>query len=383
MLHQIVNRFPEEMSFNEKPPLVSIYQTTHRTIFDQKKDLLVFKNLVKEVENALFKYDVNDATMILKRLNSLNEDKEFWDNNNSGIAIFVSKDKCIVYRLVEEVKELAVVGNSYHVTPLIKAYQFNDTYQLLGLSRDYFTIYQGNRYAFKEMEIDKSVFRTKTEVLGDQLTESYFTHGTYGGAKGPSMYHGHKDIQQEIDKDTLKYFRYVDNFVYEQFSKKSKLPLMLVALKEHQGEFRSLTNNPYLISENITISSEAMSIEALHQKTIMVIDEINDKKINKAITEFQNQEARSLGSTDIAQVAKAAFEGRVETLLIEENAHVYGKMDLNSGKIEFMNDLEADNNDILDDLAEMVMLKGGKVLVVSKDKLLSSTGLAAIFRYNM
>ena len=69
--------------------------------------------------------------------------------------------------------------------------------------------------------------------------------------------------------------------------------------------------------------------------------------------------------------------------MIEENAHVYGKMDLNSGKIEFMNDLEADNNDILDDLAEMVMLKGGKVLVVSKDKLLSSTGLAAIFRYNM
>ena len=59
-----------------------------------------------------------------------------------------------------------------------------------------------------------------------------------------------------------------------------------------------------------------------------------------------------------------------------------GKIDYKSGRIKFgeINSLECD--DILDDLAEFVLLNGGAVFILSKGKIPSTTGVAAIYRYN-
>lgn len=51
------------------------------------------------------------------------------------------------------------------------------------------------------------------EVFGFQTTEPSLTHGSYNGAGGSAMYQGHGDVQQEIDNDTEKAFKYVDTFV--------------------------------------------------------------------------------------------------------------------------------------------------------------------------
>ncbi len=383
MLYEVVHHFPKDMIFKEEGPLISLYQPTHRSFPDNKQDPIVFKNLIREIENSLKQTDnIDSIDSIMKPLYELKEDKFFWNNTSDGIAVLASQNKCIVYNLQNPVKELAVVANSFHIKPLIKAFQSTEDYQLLGLSRENFSLYQGNRNGFEEIMIDQDTPRTMKEVLGDQLSDSYLSHGSYAGAGGPTMYHGHGDVKQEIDKDTEKYFRYVDSYVYENYSKPSKLPLILVSLSEYHSEFKRFSNNPYLLEEGISKSIESLNLDEIQERAQIIIEAINMEKMQKMIESYKKAEAELLGSADLWQVAKAAYESRVETILIEEDKIVPGKIDDKTGIIKFGNIDSPDYDDILDDLAELVLSCGGTVFVLPKDKMPSCTGIAAIYRYS-
>jgi len=383
MLYEIVERFPQDMITKEDGPLISLYQPTHKSFPDNKQDPIVFKNLLRVIENSLKQRETDDLIdSIMKPFYELKEDTEFWSNTSGGLAVLASQNRCIVYILHSPVKEFAVVANSFHIKPLIKAFQSTERYHLLGLSRENFTLYQGNQFGFEEIAIEQGAPRTMKEVLGDQLSESYLSHGSYAGAGGPTMYHGHGDVKQEIDKDTEKYFRYVDSYVFENYSKAEKLPLVLVSLAEYHSEFKKLSSNPYLLEQGISKSIDALDLDEMSKRAQTIIDAINMEKIQKLADSYAKSEAKSLGSSDLTQVTKAAYESRVETLLIEEDKIVPGKIDDKTGKVKADDIDSPDYDDILDDLAELVLSSGGDVFVLPKDKMPCTTGIAAIFRYS-
>ena len=382
MAYEIAHRFPHEIIHQEKGPFVSLYQPTHRRFPENKQDLIVFKNLLRVVEKSLNqKYEKDLIGLIMKPFHELEEDTDFWNNTMDGIAVLASQDKCIVYNLQGAVKEFATVAKSFHIKPLIKAFQSMESYQLLGLSRNNFTLYQGNRDGFAEIALPPDTPRTQDEVLGKQLTDSYLSHASYGGTGSHAMYHGHGDAKQEIDNDTEKYFRYVDRFVMENYSKPSKLPLILVALTEYHSQFKSISDNPHVIEEGIHSSYDSLKIDELKIKALEIIKPINLEKMRKATESYKKAEAESSGSSDIAQVVKAAFESRVETILIEENRIVPGKIDLDTGEVRYGAIDGPDCDDILDDLAELTLMRKGEVLILPKDMMPSNTGVSAIYRY--
>jgi hypothetical protein len=96
---------------------------------------------------------------------------------------------------------------------------------------------------------------------------------------------------------------------------------------------------------------------------------------------FTEAEAKGLGSSDLKQVAKAAFESRVETVFVEEGRIVPGKIDEKTGEIQLGILEHPESDDILDDLAELVLFNGGGCIRSGKDKMPCTTGIAAIYRY--
>ncbi|HAS72932.1 MAG TPA: hypothetical protein DCS67_02175 [Clostridiales bacterium UBA8960] len=382
MLYKIVNRFPEDMIVDKVGPVVSLYQPTHRSFPENKQDLIVFKNLIQVIEKSLEELPNSDLkAAILKPLHALKEDKEFWNHTSDGMAVFASSSQCIVYKLNNPVNELAIVANSFHIKPILKAFQSIENYLLLGLSRENFSLYKGNRYGFENIKIDAEIPRTLSEVLGSQKTDSHLTHGSYNGTGGPAMYHGHGDAQQEIDKDTEKYFRYVDAFVLDHYSKAMKWPLILVSLTEHHSLFKALSSNPYLIEEGIKKSIDSLDLNEIQDKATVIIETINAEKYKVLKESFANAEADAMGSVDLEEIVKAAFESRVDTVYIEEDKIIPGKIDYETGKIKY-GDIDHPNyDDVLDDLAEMVLSNGGNAFVLTEDKMPCTTGIAAIYRY--
>ena len=383
MLYEIAHRFPKDMILKEDGPLISLYQPTHRTSPDNKQDPILFKKLLKNIENSLKQVaDLDFIESIMQPLQEIKDDKYFWNNTNDGLAVFASKSGCVVYHLNDAVQELTVVADSFHIIPLIKAFQTVVEYQVLGLSRENFSLYQGNRFGIEEIKPDPAAPRTMQEVLGDQLSEIYLSFGAHAGAGSPQTFHAYSDAKREMDKDTEKYFRYVDAFVTETYSKASKLPLILASLAEYQTEFMSLSKNPYLLKEGIHKSIDAMDLDELTNRAALIVEGRALEKIHKLLESFGEFESAGRASVDLEHVVKAACAGRVETLLIETEKIIPGKIDSDSGLIVLNETLDPGYDDLLDDLAEMVLTSGGKVKVLAREQMPGTSGVAAIYRYS-
>lgn len=382
MLFKIVNDFPTEILEETEGPFVSLYQPTHRHRPDNKQDVIRFKNLVKIIKDSLEKsYPKTEIEKILKPFYDLEEDVSFWNETLDGLAILATKNRGVIYKLQRPVKELAVVADSFHTKPLIRIFQSADRYQLLGLNRIEFKLYEGTRYGFTEIALEPGTPHTIEEILGEEYTEKYLTSGTYAGTEGVGAFHGHGSKKDEIDKDTENFFRHVDRFVYENYSKPSCLPLMLVSLPEYHPLFQAISHNPSLMSEGIKIAFDALSIKELSENAWEQIEPIYLERTNKIVDTFEEARSKSLASDDLGEIARAAWEKRISTLLIESDRIIPGKVNTRDGMLS-MGELEhPEYDDVLDDLAEMVFSGKGEVVVLPRERMPSASGAAAIFRY--
>ncbi len=382
-MYKFVNEFPNELILSESEgPYISIYQPTHRHGPENQQDPIRFKNLVREVENSLkMKYPKRDIEAIMKPLLALADDKEFWNHTYDGIGILSVDGETIIYNLKRSVKELAIVSNSFHIKPLIRIFQSADRYHLLGLSGKQFALFEGNRYGFDPVELGDDIPKTIDDVLGDKRTEAYLSAGAYGGRGGQPMFHGHGSKKDEIDKDIDKFFRFVDRVVLDEFSREEKLPVILVALDEHHGIFKEISHNPYLMDKGIKKNYDSLDIKELRESAWKEIEPLYIEKTKELVDEFENARAQDLGSDDIVQVAKAAVEGRIQSILIESDKVVAGKINKENGQIKSKDLENPEVDDVLDDIAEIVMKSSGKVVMLPKERMPSTTGVAAIYRF--
>jgi hypothetical protein len=87
-----------------------------------------------------------------------------------------------VIHLPVPVGELAIVSDNFHTRPLRRYLQSADRYHVLGLSQHEFHLYEGNRHALVEIELQEDIPNTIEAALGEELTDGHLTVASYGGA---------------------------------------------------------------------------------------------------------------------------------------------------------------------------------------------------------
>lgn len=380
-MYKIVNDFPNDLINATEGPFISLYQPTHRYSPENKQDPIRFKNLIKEVEMSLAqKYPKRDKKPILNMLNSIANDTKFWTYTNEGIAVFYAEGQTIVYKLNRPTKELVVVSDNFHIKPLIRKFQSADNYHALGLNREGFTLFEGNRYGVDEVDLDDDIPNNIRDVLGEDFSSSYIT-GRYGGTRGQGNYHGHGDKSKNTSRDTEKFFRFVDKAVLDNYSKQTELPLILIALPEYHNIFRKVSKNPYLLDEGIKKNYDISTIDTLKDDLWKAIEPTYLNMTGELVKRFENQRAQSLGSGDLASVAKACVNNQVHTVLIESDRVVPGRVNPITGALEEGELSNPEFGDLLNDYALLTLKYGGKVVMLPKDKMPTTTGVAAIYRF--
>jgi hypothetical protein len=219
-------------------------------------------------------------------------------------------------------------------------------------------------------------------VVGEELKELHVTARTYGaGAQGAATHHGMGSKNDIIDSDTEHFFRAVDRAVLEHHSQPSGLPLLLAALPEHHSLFRQVSRNPFLMLDGIDIHPDSLPIDALRERAWQVLEPHYLARLAGLVETFTEAKSKELGSDDLANAASAAVAGRVATLLIEADREVPGRIDAATGQIQFGDLAHPEVDDLLDDLGEWVLRKGGDVVIVPTERMPTQTGIAATYRF--
>jgi hypothetical protein len=144
---------------------------------------------------------------------------------------------------------------------------------------------------------------------------------------------------------------------------------------------RSVHTDPHPTKVTLDGGNDRTTDAELAAAARPVLDGLNQEEIAALGALFATREPQARATTDIAQAARAATLGAVDTLLVDIDEVVPGTVDETSGRVDFAEGPTASAYGVVDEIARRVILSGGRVLGVRKADIPRGKPLAAFLRY--
>jgi hypothetical protein len=363
-----------------EPPCVSVYMPTHRSYPDAQQDRIRYKDLVRQVEDRLAKtHPGQDAKAVAAKLHALEGDNEFWTSAKDGLAVLASPSRFDVFKLPRTVPERAEVADSFHVKPLLRVVQSADRFHVLCVSRERAALFEGDRYELHPLHAP-GVPLAITAGLADPRAagERYHTDVTGPGLRTDRVADGRGAREPEEMPERHQFFRAVDRALTDLVSNPTGLPVILIGNAENLAEFRGVAKNRAVLADAVTGDWTRWSMNEIREKAWGVFEKQYLARLAQLKEDFGTAQAHGRGTQDLYAAAEAARMGRIGFLLVDADRTLPGSIDLTTAAVT-PGDAEA--GDLLDDLAELAARNGATVIVVPSDRMPTTTGLAAIYRY--
>ncbi|MEN9281489.1 MAG: hypothetical protein RL594_424 [Bacteroidota bacterium] len=360
-------------------PCLSLYLPTHRTQPERRDDQTRYRQLVRHLNDSLeMAYGAEEVANLMQPFRALERDDTFWNTRRQGVAIFRAPGVFITQHLDRSVPEIAVVADNFHVKPLFRLLQTLEDYHVLCLTRESAQLFVGNRDGLQEVPFPTGSVLLINEILGEELSDPGFSRSNSGGT---DRIVPHTTIEDEVDKDTERFFRQVDRIVMEIASRPSGMPLVVASLPEQAALFHRISRNPRLVETSLTVNPFGIELRDLVDRVWQVMQPHMIAESRMLIEAYEEAAGHADGIDGIFAIAHAAVEGRIETLFVEDSRELPGKIDEATGTVIFDDLRVPDVNDLLDDIARIVLRHGGTVIVLPSEVMPTRTGAAAILRY--
>jgi Bacterial archaeo-eukaryotic release factor family 3 len=367
----------KEMTINEAVKLVNAKEATSISLY-LKTDYTGRDSATKAKGNMMRLYKtveeiIGRSVDVVSKNRLLAPLKRTLDNlritqSKGGIAIYHNEDFTGIVRITTNVSDLVVAAQSFHLKPILRSLQYHRNYYLLALrSRcaDLFLVTPDGHTKLDRVEWNAPV--------GSQLAE------TAKGAQGKLL---KVRRGKNLNKNAGENFGPLNQALKGHFEQK-QFPLMISGPSHLHEAFRGSSEYSYIMQQGLEGDTEYLDEKALLGLSGQVFEQFlleNDKHAAANFLEASNVGA---ASTNIAEIAVAAARGQVKSLLIAEDTHVWGLLDRTNGAIEILSEKEdATSDDLLDDLAELTLQKGGNVTVLPSAQMPHGVSIAAILRWS-
>jgi hypothetical protein len=373
-----------ELIEHRTAPAVSIFLPTHRTRAEREQDPIRLRNLLDQAESRLVSDGVRpaDARSLLAPGRELLDSGIFWSYLSDGLAVFLAPGWSRSFRLPLRLPELVVVGDRFHVKPLLDILTFDHRFFVLALSQKDVRLLEGSRHDVQQVDLG-DVPTSLAEVLKyDDLEREQNLHvSTRGGLGARAVFHGH-GAGGEVDHVLLeRWVRAVDDGV-QQVLAGQDAPLVLAGVGYEQAMFRAGTRYRRVLSEGIEGNPEQLSPEQLHERAWEIVEPVATEARRQAADRFREAAGRGSGAaSDIEHVIAGAVMGRVETLFVPVGVQVWGTIDPQTNDVVVHRERQPGDEDLLDRAAVETMLAGGMVYTVAPEELPGPGPAAALLRY--
>lgn len=263
-----------------------------------------------------------------------------WKRKSESIGVFVTKGFAGYMGLPFEVKNLAVVANSFHVKPLIKWIQREKPFFALKLNADEPTLYQGSLSELRVIE-------------------------QYQFKKARNI----ESIYEKLDKELNKViFR-------------SKQPLVLIGDSIHTDVFKTVSQYGLIINKTLSEAAFGHGLRELHKNCLQILEPYLEHHENVLIQKYWSAKLQRKVSSNLNEIVEMALRGQVKHLFVNEKMNVWGQIDYRTGKFSYhAKQQDSFDDDILDDLAEIVLYHKGQVTVLDSNRMPDSQAAAAILK---
>lgn len=371
---------------------VSIYLPTVVAGTETRQNEIRFKNLFREAlqklqDNGLSEDEANDFLRPVTDL--IESEDDFWQQQDSGLALFITDDFFRYYKVPLDLSELVVVTDQFHLKPLLPLLTGDGIFYVLELSQKQVKLFEGDRYHLREINVP-NLPQSMDEVLqyDDNEPRGQFRIGTTSGAAnynnssaGTGVFHGQGAPEQDdVKKDYGQFFHAIDSALHD-FLNGKRSPLVLACVEYLMPIYREANTYPHLIEEGITGNVKDTAIAELHQQVWSIVEPYFLQAQEQAAHDYHDLSNTELISTKLEETVPAAYYGRVDRLFVAVGIQKWGRFDPNANEIQIHTDAEVGDEDLLDAAAIQTLINGGIVYAVEPDVMPAPAPIAAVFRY--
>ncbi|HUB75570.1 MAG TPA: hypothetical protein VL977_00875 [Solirubrobacteraceae bacterium] len=351
----------------QDPSSVSIYVPTEPAS-DGEAERIAFRNLAAEAIRQLRDGDAEraDVTAVQESLAALDSEEEFWRHQARSLAVLATPSSIATFRLANRLSEIVEVSDRFHVKPLLRARTFPQVAVVLALA-------QGSvRLVEVEPEMAPSQLRVPdmpTDVAGAAGRASISDRAPtrrIQGSEGQKV--RMRGYARQVDQALRPFLNGVD------------VPLVLAAAEPIAGIFRSVNSNPHLVEGEISGNPEALSDAELAARAREVLDALYAAELEALRERYRQLQHLGRARSDVAELARAATAGAVDTLFVDIDSPLTGTLDEDTGAVSF-GEPGVGTYGVLDEIARRVWLSGGRVLAVRAQDIPDHGQAAAILRY--
>lgn len=369
------------------PPCVSLYLPTHRAGAETQQDPIRFKNLLRaaaeQLSAAAPSTDGADSDAILAPARDLLDDHPFWQHQSDGLAVFLSPAGRRLYRLPLAFEELAVVGDRFHLAPLLPLLGGDGLFYILALSQNRVRLFAATRHRVREVDL-RDIPESLVDALGYDFEQRtlQFHSGTpraAGGGRAP-IYHGHGPSADETKEEVARFLQLVDHGV-RRLLREPTAPVVVAAVDWEASLYRDLSKLPNLVPEAIEGNPDAASAEELHRRALEKVTPLFAADRDKAAERWAAAAGTGRTGERVEEVVVAAADGRVDTLFVDPAAHRWGRFDAAARAVEIRRERHNGDEDLIDRAALETLLHGGTVYASAAGAVPGGGELAALYRF--
>lgn len=360
------------------PPCISLFLPTHP--HGAPDDRQHYEGLVRRVRAQLAPQmtsrEIDAVVAPLERLYRPQEGR----NGGGGLAVFRSKDHEAHYRLPMTLEERLVVADSFHVRPMLEFLQANQRYFLLVLSQGRVSFLSGSMAGLVPVDL-RSMPRSLTDALGVEDHErivaphSSASHGT------AAIFSGRGRDDGSRDEDLARFFRIVDQELMKVL-RDEDVPLVVAAPDRQFAIYAGVSRYPHLLADGLHGNFVDTSGKELHERAWPMVKKHVAEREERVLQHYTEGIARQRCTDEISFLARAAVQGRVRELLLARGTTLWGRLDRQTGALDMtLERRDQHDEDVLDDLAEAVILRGGAVYSFSADRMPTKSPVAATLRW--
>lgn len=361
---------------------VSIFLPTQGAGPAERQDPMQLRNLLREAAHQLDAAGVRDH--LLAPAAALTEQPAFWRAPSGGLALFLTQGSARHLRLPFQPRELVVVGQRFHVKPLLPLLCGDGRFYVLALSQGRVRLWKGDREGLRAIDLPGVPSSLADAMRLDDREEQLQLHEAglvRPGGRPAAVFHGHGVGSDDAKDRILRYFREVDHGVRAAIREVHAPPLLLAAVDYLVPIYHAASTYPRLFERHLHCNPDRLDPATLHQRAWPLVRDDFERAQRAAAARWRGLAGTGLAVRDLDQVVLAAVEGRVDTLLVPMDAERWGVADMASDTVEVHEQARPGDVDLLDLAMVEALRHHGSAYPLDPAELPDAGRSAAILRY--
>lgn len=343
-------------------PWVSLFLPTHRTGRETLAARTQLANLLRLAEGALADAG-HEAAPLLAPAWALTEQWEFWQNQADGLAVFVAPGVFRTFRLPLALPDEVAVGEHPRLRPLADFLSDAGSFYVLALSENAVRLLEGTRASIGELDLGDLV-TAADDLPSDRDHQAHLQHSSQSRGGTRVGFHGHGADGSVDEASDERFFRQVAAGVDRVIGRTVAHPLVLATVEGNQSTYRRVSDHRGLLDDFLPGSPDRLTAEQLHERAWPLVEAATQASVAALDERYGAMAGTGLAGADIAEVAAAAAEGRVDTLLLAPASAPDGQANL--------------IDDPVDAAIVATLRTGGEIAVVDDA---DAPAVRAIYRY--